>query len=201
MKKAAEEKSAGTASSPSSSRFGGRIETPPCSQATSAPAAESMRSVWSRLRRRLDDPGFALGEQAGEEQARLDLGAGDRQLVLDRLAAAQPRPAAAAGDPRGSSAGRPSRAAARRCGRPGGGGSSRRRRASSAPRGCPASQPGSRRSRVPALPTSIWAGLAPRRPTPSIRIVSATLSALAPSTTAPSAATAARVERVSAESR
>jgi hypothetical protein len=34
---------------------------------------------------RLDDRGRALGEQPGEEQAGLDLGAGDRQLVLDAV--------------------------------------------------------------------------------------------------------------------
>ncbi len=32
---------------------------------------------------RLAQPGLPLGEQSGEEQARLDLGAGDRQLVID----------------------------------------------------------------------------------------------------------------------
>ena len=34
-------------------------------------------------RRRLDDPGFAVGEQPGQQQRRLDLGAGDLQPVLD----------------------------------------------------------------------------------------------------------------------
>src|SRR5215218_9208974 len=84
---------------------------------------------------------------------------------------------------------------------------------------CPASQPGSSRSRVPALPTSIVADPAPRSPTPRMRtprlgatrrsggrpsgpgttFVHETWGAIA--TSAPSAATASRVERVSAASR
>ena len=108
-----------------------------------------------------------LGEQAGEQQARLHLGAGDRQAVLDpaQLGAAdreRRQPLVARRRPR-----RPSAAAARRPGRPAGGGSTRRRRGSTRRSGCPASQPGSSRSRVPALPTSICRRpRAPRRPTP-----------------------------------
>jgi hypothetical protein len=62
----------------------------------------------------------------------------------------------------------------------------------------PASQPGSSRNSVPALPTSIGApgSRAPRRPTPVIRRPSRSAS-----TRAPSACTAASVERVSAASR
>src|SRR5215213_52688 len=67
------------------------------------------------------------------------------------------------------------------------------------PPGCPASQPGSSRNRVPALPTSTGALAGPRMPTPAMRISAATPSA--PSTRAPSASIAARVECVSAESR
>ncbi len=54
-------------------------------------------------RQRLDDAGLALGEQAGEEQAGLDLGAGDRHLVGDPVQRRALRSSAAAGAPRGSS--------------------------------------------------------------------------------------------------
>ena len=68
---------------------------------------------------------------AGEQHARLDLGAGDRQLVADPV---QPR--AVDGERRQAAVARldaraPSAAAARRPGRPAGGGSTRRRRARS----------------------------------------------------------------------
>ena len=127
----------------------------------------SMRSVWSRLGSGSTTLVSPSASRPGEQQARLDLGAGDRQLVGRCRAAARPRSLAAAAAPRGRSGRRPSRAAARRSGRPGGGGSTRRRRASSSPPRCPASQPGSSRSRVPALPTSIVRRLGrPRRPTP-----------------------------------
>ena len=106
------------------------------------PTRRSIRSVWSRRRSRLDDRGLALGEQAGEQHARLDLGARDRQLVGDpakrRAVDAQRWQAARRGTRRSApisrsgSATRSHRAAADRLvavERP-------------APAGCPASQPG-----------------------------------------------------------
>ena len=105
---------------------------------------------------RLGHAVVAVGQQPGEQHARLDLRAGDRQLVVDRRAGARPwtvnggkRPVARV------DRGAHQRAAARRSGRRAGGGSTRRRRASSARPSWPASQPGSRRISVPALPTSI----------------------------------------------
>ncbi len=49
MKKAAEERSPGMTISPGSSRSAGRIVTVSPSRPTSAPAAASMRSEWSRV--------------------------------------------------------------------------------------------------------------------------------------------------------
>ena len=80
-------------------------------------------------RRGLDDRRRAVGQQPGEQHAGLDLRAGDRQLVVDRVQARAvdgERREAAVAWPR---SGAHLRAAARRCGRPGGGGSTRRRRA------------------------------------------------------------------------
>ena len=51
MKKAAEEMSAGTAISPGSRRSTERIVTASPSRPTAAPAAASIRSLWSRLGR------------------------------------------------------------------------------------------------------------------------------------------------------
>ena len=120
-----------------------------------------MRSVWSRRGRGLDDGRRAVGDQAGEQHARLDLRAGDRQLVGDR---AQAR--AVDGERREAAVGaRRSRAPMRRSGSAMR--STGRRRIDASPSSvyerpsCPASQPGSRRISVPALPTSIGAvGLA-----------------------------------------
>ena len=81
MKKAAEEKSAGTANSPGSSRFG-RPQRDAAAQPgdVGAGGGEHALGVVAAAAA-APDPGLALGEQAGEEQARLDLGARDRQLV------------------------------------------------------------------------------------------------------------------------
>ena len=49
MKKAAEEMSAGTEIGPGSRRSAGRTTTASPSRSTEAPAAASIRSVWSRL--------------------------------------------------------------------------------------------------------------------------------------------------------
>ncbi len=87
-KKAAEERSAGT-SDDRQVRVARQAAstTAWCALAPRpmAPAAASIRSVWSRLGMRLDHPRLALGQQAGEEQTRLDLGAGDRHLVGDAV--------------------------------------------------------------------------------------------------------------------
>ena len=59
----------------------------PCSlrESTAAPAALSITLGVVAARRRLDHPRLALCQQAGEEQAGLDLGAGDRHLVGDAV--------------------------------------------------------------------------------------------------------------------
>ena len=60
-----------------------------------------MRSVWSRVGSGSTTRGLALGQQPREQQAGLDLGAGDRHLVGRCRAAARPRSRAAAAAPRG----------------------------------------------------------------------------------------------------
>ena len=50
----------------------------------------SIRSVWSRVGDGLDDGRRAVGVEAREQDARLHLGARDRQLVADRRAARRP---------------------------------------------------------------------------------------------------------------
>ena len=85
MKKAAEEKSAGTTMRPGSRRSAGAITTvSPSRRTCGAGGGEHALGVVAG-RQRLDHPGLALGEQPGEEQAGLDLGAGDRQLVGDAV--------------------------------------------------------------------------------------------------------------------
>ena len=96
MKNAAEEKSPGTGISPGSSAAAGSTVTrragsspwtvtgvPASELLSSAPAARSMRSVWSRVGRRSITLVGSPGEQAGEQQARLHLRAGHRRAVLD----------------------------------------------------------------------------------------------------------------------
>ena len=122
--------------------------------AAATPAARSRRSVWSRLGAGSVTEVVAVGQQPGEQDARLDLRAGHRQVVVD---AVQARPVD--GEGRKVPAGRldhgahgrqrpgdaVDRAAADRASP-----SSVKRRPS-----CPASQPGSSRMSVPALPTSM----------------------------------------------
>ena len=148
----------GRRSRPASSRSAGRTTTVSPSRRTIGAGGGQHPLAVVAARQRLDDPRLALGEQAGEEQAGLDLGAGDRQLVARSRAAAR----------RGSRSGgsRSSRRSGRRPSRRSGTAtrSTGRRRIESSPSSvhsppsCPASQPGSSRSRVPALPTSIAAG-------------------------------------------
>ena len=81
---------------------------------TSAPIARSSRSVWSRVGAGSIDRGLAVGEQAGQQQRRLHLRAGDVEAMLDARAALAPaRSPAAAGAHRRA---RRSRAPARRSG-------------------------------------------------------------------------------------
>ena len=181
----------------------GRPRSPrsPPSRSTVGPGGGQHPLAVVAGRQRLDHASLALGQQAGEEQAGLDLGAGDRQLVLD---AAQRRSLISSGGSRSSrqlssapicrsgttiAVDRPAR------------GSSRRRRASSARRPARRASPaadaaGCRRCRRRSRPA---AGRAGRRR--GSRIVGSMPAAPTPSTRAPSASTAARVERVSAASR
>ncbi len=196
-KKAAEERSAGTTISPGSSRSAGWTVTRALAALDPGAGGGEHALAVVAGRQRLDDRGRAVGEQAGEEQAGLDLGAGDRQLVGD----------AVQGGARTASGGRRSSRALRSAPISRSGTAIRstgRRRIESSPSSvhsppsCPASQPGSSRSRVPALPTSIAAGRGPRRPTPSIRMLPGRSR---PTTRHRARATAASVESVSAASR
>ena len=99
--------------------------------------------------------GLALGQQAGEQHARLHLGARDGQPVVDPVQSGAARPRSGGRRPSRHSTSAPisrSGSATRSTGR---------RRIDSSPSSvhdparCPASHPGSIRSRVPALPTSI----------------------------------------------
>ena len=85
MNGAAEEKSPGTSTSPSESRSAGRTVTLVDRTATSAPAACSMRSVWSRVGAGSTTVVSPSGEQPGEQDRRLDLRARDGQRVVDRV--------------------------------------------------------------------------------------------------------------------
>jgi hypothetical protein len=208
IQKAAEEKSPGTTTRPSSSRSAGSTVTrfagkaprmvtgvPASATSTRAPAARNMRSVWSRV-------GWASITPVTPSPSRP---ASSRHDFTWALATGRrystPRRADAltvSGGNRPSRASTPapisdSGSAIRSTGR---------RRidwspsSDHSPEGWPASHPGISRSRVPAFPTSMAAGLAPRRPTPSIAT-----SPPSASTCAPTASTAARVERVSSASR
>ena len=119
------------------------------------PARSSIRSVWSRLRCGSRDGRGAVGGERGQQHARLDLGAGDGQLVGDRAQARAAHASAAGSARRVRCSSAPiwrSGSAIRSTGR---------RRIDSSPSSVnerpswAASQPGSRRSSVPALPTSI----------------------------------------------
>ena len=90
MKKAAEEKSAGTTIRPASSALGRlrRRRASPSRRDVGAGGGQHALGVVAG-RQRLDHPRLALGQQPGEEQAGLDLGAGDRQLVGRCRAAAR----------------------------------------------------------------------------------------------------------------
>ena len=88
---AAEEKSPGISSSPSSSRSAGATVTLRGFRVTRAPAArEHVLGVVARRQRLLDRRLAALGEQPGEEHGGLHLRARDRELVRDRPCSAPP---------------------------------------------------------------------------------------------------------------
>ena len=197
-KKAAEEKSAGTAIRPPCRRSVAAIATVCPARLSSAPAAFSIRSLWSRL-------GIGSTTRVSPSATRP---AKSRQDLTWALAIGSSYSIPVSGAPAIASGGRRSSRQERSAPIDRSGPTMRstgRSRIESSPSssqvppGWPASQPGSSLSRVPALPTSIAALVAPCRPMPPIRISPATPSA--PSTRAPSASTAASVERVSAASR
>ena len=113
----------------------------------------------------LDHPGLPLGEQAGDQHARLDLGAGHRKLVGDaverRAVDAKRRQAAVAALHRGPHH-------PQRLGNPVDGTAPDRLVSVEvqAPAPCPASQPGRMRSKVPAFPPRSSTGPRRRRSAP-----------------------------------
>ena len=70
-------------SRPASSALGRSTATAPPSRSTRRPAAASIRSVWSRLGSGSTTVVSPSASRPAKQQARLDLGAGDRQLVVD----------------------------------------------------------------------------------------------------------------------
>ena len=76
-------------------------------------ARQSMRSVWSRLRVRSVTLVRPVGQQAGDQHARLHLRAGHRQLVVDPGQRRRRAPGTGRSAPRGRRASRPSGPAAR----------------------------------------------------------------------------------------
>ena len=166
MKKAAEEKSAGTTIRPGSRRSAGVTTTASPSRRSEAPAALSMRSVWSRLGR-----GSITRVSPSARRP-----ANSRQDLTWALATGSSYSMPLRGAPsivRGGSRSSRAESEAPIARRGSATRSTGRRRIESSPSssqvppGCPASQPGSSRSRVPALPTSIAAETAPCSPIPS----------------------------------
>ena len=84
---AAEDGSPGTCRCPPTSSSTGTTVTRRPLRWTAAPRRVSIRSVWSRLALRLGDRRRALGEEPGDEHARLHLRAGDGHVVGDRAQA------------------------------------------------------------------------------------------------------------------
>ena len=186
----------GTSSRSGSSRAAGHTSTPPGSERRRAPAARSIRSVWSRVGHRLDDGRRARRRRRARRAGRTTSPARSRRAARTGSAAAALASIASGRRPPSVSTPAPIRisgSAIRRIGRElsdSSPASSNRR-----PR-WPARIPGSRRASVPALPQSIGSagGCSPRSPTPAIRRVSPSSS-----TRTPSARTAAIVDSVSPE--
>ena len=84
-KNAAEEMSPGTAASMACSVCGPAIETESIVRVSVAPKARSASSLWSRVRTASRTVVVACGLQAGQQDAGLDLRAGNRRGVVDGL--------------------------------------------------------------------------------------------------------------------
>ncbi len=203
MKKAAEEKSPGTAMSPGFESLGGLDDDLRAAAAQRGPGRGQHALGVVARGGRLAHGRLAIG-QAGPRAAGRTSPARLRSAARSRSRAAAPAVSSTGGSRRrGTRHPRPSPRADRRSRPTGRLAIDSSPSSDHSPDGCPASQPGRIRSRVPALPTSMRrrrrrrAAPPPRPPRRARRRPSGSPSV----TTAPTPRTASRVERVSAESR